>query len=286
VDRDTFEVLLRSHLRDDGLLKHKYIFQNALRCAEAAASEDVRKALAIELYRLKRADAADVADRMVGSEPDPEPIGMASESHSDAIQTPPSEEVAEPILDASESHPESIGNAPLEGMPSGCHPDAHGEGEGIGVSNCSDFGYVERSFSTSEKPPKAEKVEPPREDVEALCTHLRDRVRATGSKANITNAWRKQARLLLDADGRDLAEAHRLIDWYQTDEFWHDKILAMPKFREQYDKLRLKALRQERPRNLAVVNGGMSRADEKVQNYLDIGARLTSSPVPDRRELR
>lgn len=272
VDRDTFEVLLRTHLRDDGLLKHKYIFQNALRCAEAAASSDIRKALAIELYRLKRADAAEVADRMVGSEPDPDPDEMGFGSHSDAIQTPPSPTPVEPTPMPSESHPDPIENNPPQRVALECHSDRMGEGEGKGVSNCSEFGYVERSSSSSEKPPKAEKVEPLREDVEALCVHLRDRIIANGSKATVTNRWRTEARLLLDRDSRDFDKTIKLIDWCQDSPFWKPNILSMPKFREKYDQLRLQANAEYRPQHLAVVNGGLSRADQKVANYLSYGA--------------
>ena len=81
-----------------------------------------------------------------------------------------------------------------------------------------------------------------REDVQSLCQHLADRIVANGSKQpNIGKGWIDAARLLLDRDARDLDEAHRLIDWCQDDSFWRTNILSMPKFREKYDALRLKA---------------------------------------------
>jgi hypothetical protein len=82
---------------------------------------------------------------------------------------------------------------------------------------------------------------PPREDVEALCEHLRRRVVANGSKAEIVASWRTDARLLLDRDKRAVGEAHALIDWCQDDMFWRGNILSIPTFRKQYDKLRLQA---------------------------------------------
>jgi hypothetical protein len=81
----------------------------------------------------------------------------------------------------------------------------------------------------------------PRPDVEELCEHLHRLLVAKDVKVNITQEWRDSARLLLDRDGRDLAEARRLIDWCQRDDFWGKNILSMPKFRKQYDQLRLKA---------------------------------------------
>ena len=81
-----------------------------------------------------------------------------------------------------------------------------------------------------------------REDVQSLCQHLADRIVANGSKQpTIAKGWIDAARLLLDRDARDLDEAHRLIDWCQDDSFWRTNVLSMPKFREKYDALRLKA---------------------------------------------
>lgn len=81
-----------------------------------------------------------------------------------------------------------------------------------------------------------------REDVAALCSLLADLIAANGSKRpTVGTTWHTAARLLLDRDGRPYAEAERLIRWSQADEFWRTNVLSMPKFREQYDRLRLKA---------------------------------------------
>ncbi len=82
----------------------------------------------------------------------------------------------------------------------------------------------------------------PREDVMSLCVLLADLIERNGSKRpNIGKGWLDAARLMLDADGRDLEKAARLIRWCQDDEFWRSNILSMPKFREKYDQLRLAA---------------------------------------------
>jgi hypothetical protein len=85
--------------------------------------------------------------------------------------------------------------------------------------------------------------QPPRADVEQLCTHLADKIEVNGSKRpTITKAWRDEARRLLDIDARPLDKALALIDWCQNDTFWRSNVQSMPKFRKQYDQLRLKAL--------------------------------------------
>lgn len=84
--------------------------------------------------------------------------------------------------------------------------------------------------------------DPPREDVERLCTLLADLIEKNGSKRPpITQRWRDSARLLLDRDGRTEEQVTNCIHWCQADEFWHKNVLSMPKLREKYDQLRLHA---------------------------------------------
>jgi hypothetical protein len=81
-----------------------------------------------------------------------------------------------------------------------------------------------------------------RGDIDRICTHLADSIEANGSKRPmITKAWKDAARLMIDRDGRTEQDIHRCIDWCQRDEFWRANILSMPKLREKYDQLRLKA---------------------------------------------
>jgi hypothetical protein len=94
-------------------------------------------------------------------------------------------------------------------------------------------------------PSRGRKSEQPRADVDRLCERLADRIADNGRPAHLlgwpSDAWRRECRLLLDRDGRDPAEAERLIDWCQNDPFWRSNVLGMPKFRERYDQLRLRA---------------------------------------------
>lgn len=106
-------------------------------------------------------------------------------------------------------------------------------------------------------------------DVEQLCTRLRDRVIENGCKPpKITSAWRTSARLLLDTDHRPLQEALWMIDWCQRDEFWRPNVLSMPKFRDQYDQLVLKA-KAEVKRNRS---GGSGPGDRRGGRRVDVAA--------------
>jgi len=98
---------------------------------------------------------------------------------------------------------------------------------------------------TSRRKPKASDTAP-REDVEKLCNHLRDRIIENGSNPPaITKQWRDSARLLIDKDNRTFDQVMTCIDWCQSDEFWRGNIMSMPKLRSQYDQLRLAALKKK-----------------------------------------
>jgi hypothetical protein len=81
-----------------------------------------------------------------------------------------------------------------------------------------------------------------RDDVDRICKHLQAKIVENGSKRpNITQSWRREARLLLDRDGKTEQQIITAIDWCQADSFWKTNILSMPTLREKYDRIRLKA---------------------------------------------
>lgn len=83
----------------------------------------------------------------------------------------------------------------------------------------------------------------PRPDVDELCALLADLIEANGSKRpTISQEWRTECRRMLDLDKRDHAKTANLIRWSQADSFWRSNVMSMPKFREQYDRMRLQAL--------------------------------------------
>jgi hypothetical protein len=81
VDADTEEVLVRTLIRNDGVLKVPNVFKAALRQALSVEAPKLRQVLAGELRRLKREDAAKVADELfpIEFERDPDSIGNQSE---------------------------------------------------------------------------------------------------------------------------------------------------------------------------------------------------------------
>lgn len=89
--------------------------------------------------------------------------------------------------------------------------------------------------------PSSSEALPP--DAERLLTELEDLIESNGSKRpSRTKKNRDAARLLLARDKRPFGEAMELVRWCQRDSFWRSNILSMSKFREKYDRLRLKML--------------------------------------------
>lgn len=80
VDADSEEVLVRSLIRNDGVLKVPNVFKAALRAALNVESPKLREVLAGELRRLARDDADEAAQKLfpIESERDPELIGDQS----------------------------------------------------------------------------------------------------------------------------------------------------------------------------------------------------------------
>ena len=97
-------------------------------------------------------------------------------------------------------------------------------------------------------------VEDPRPDVDTVCDAMAASVnRRTGRTPRVTAAWRTQARLMIDRDGRSVDEIVRIIDWVEVDDFWRANVLSVPKLRQKFDTLRLQS---QRPR------GGQSQGGQ------------------------
>ena len=89
-------------------------------------------------------------------------------------------------------------------------------------------------------------VEDPRPDVDAVCDAMAASVqRRTGRAPRVTAAWRTQARLMIDRDGRTVDEVTRIIDWVEADDFWRANVLSLPKLRQKFDTLRLQSQRSQ-----------------------------------------
>ena len=114
----------------------------------------------------------------------------------------------------------------------------------------SERGRARDDEDTPEPTPIAEH----RPDVDAVCDAMAASVqRRTGRTPRVTTAWRTQARLMIDRDGRTVDEITRVIDWAEGNDFWRANVLSVPKLRQKFDTLRLQS---QRPR------GGQSQGGQ------------------------
>jgi hypothetical protein len=215
IDEESEEVLIRSFVRNDGLMKQPKMATAMATAHAGIASQVIRGVIVHELIRL-RDDLPDLHGW--GSERAKELLGLRSVNPSEY-----------PLGKGStKGNWTPFGNGSEKGFPTPVPTPA----------------TATSSLQTS----AIEIAEATRPDVGRLCERLADRIEANGAKRPaITARWRDAARLMLDADGHTEAEVTGAIDWCQADEFWRANVLSMPKLREKYDQLRLQAQRARPP---------------------------------------
>jgi hypothetical protein len=101
------------------------------------------------------------------------------------------------------------------------------------------------SVSSSSSHPNVSPIRRP--DVERLCELLADLIADNGVKRpTVTEAWRREMRLLIDRDGYPGEVVERVIRFVQADEFERANVLGVPKLRKRFAALKLKAERGDR----------------------------------------
>ncbi|MGW2371763.1 hypothetical protein [Kitasatospora sp. NPDC001683] len=235
VDEDTEELLVRSFVRNDGVWKQPQVMGAMVSGALEISSRLLRAALLAEVERIPLDELSDepgrkglsplqevsrhiAALRAAFREPDPKPPAAA-------LPEGGGEGVAEPLpegVEAGSTRARGRFPLPLPHSPSLLVADV-----------------VDIRSARSERP-----------DVEEACTLLADLIAANGTKRpNITKRWRDAARLMIDADKVALPDVLGAIRWSQNDEFWRSNILSMPKLRQKYPQLRLRAQAQQQRRH-------------------------------------
>ncbi|MEU4296425.1 hypothetical protein [Kitasatospora aureofaciens] len=234
VDEDSEELLVRSFVRNDGVWKQPQVMGAMVSGALEISSRRLRAALLAEVERIPLDELSDepgrkglsplqevsrhiAALRAAFYEPDPKPPAAA-------LHEGDEEGVAEPlpeVVEAGSTRARGRFPLPLPHSPSLLVADV-----------------VDIRSARQERP-----------DVEEACTLLADLIAANGTKRpNITKRWRDAARLMIDADKVALSDVLGAIRWSQADEFWRSNILSMPKLRQKYPQLRLRAQSQQQRR--------------------------------------
>lgn len=143
-DDDTEEALIRSYIRNDGVLKQPNIVKNALRCARAIESGYLRLAMAMELRKIGRGDSRALADEI-------DPEGTASEDFAEAH-----ERVLEEFPNPFETLPDAF---PENGRVSKPLSNPAGRGKGKGESLVRSYSPSTDKNRAPEKPDAAKSPE-------------------------------------------------------------------------------------------------------------------------------
>lgn len=232
IDEDSEEVLIRSFVRNDGVLTDNPKGAGAvLRALFAIGSRTLRNVVVEE------------AQRLLAEQPELASF-QAKNGGSELVKVLTQEPKDRPGIDvASTSDRRPNGDAIAD-----THPD--GTADGIDarstpdplVPNTSHLLPEETTTTTTSSatasPTEATK---PRPEIQRLCDLLSDLVADRGSKRPKASAQYDPCRLMLDRDHRTVEQIEWLIRWSQADPFWHQNIRSMAKLREQWDTLRLKA---------------------------------------------
>lgn len=114
-DEDTDELFVRAYMRTTEVTRYPQYLKSALKCAVMVASPKLRRELAIELRRLRKPEANQVADEIDPTDPDPD------------------DTVTEPCENPSDTVPEGCENGSSTVNPSGTVPEPSRERVRVGV---------------------------------------------------------------------------------------------------------------------------------------------------------
>lgn len=104
-------------------------------------------------------------------------------------------------------------------------------------------------------------VEVLREDVSAVVDCFSACLTRNDVKHTVGKRWHDAARLLIDRDGYTVEQINWISQWATVDQFWKGNILSLPKLREKFEQLKIRAL-SEREKVQAVVSSTPSYWDD------------------------
>lgn len=98
-----------------------------------------------------------------------------------------------------------------------------------------------------EEEAKASSPEGPRPDIDQVIQGFSELLKANDVKHKPAKTWHTATRLLIDKDGYTPEQILYVARYATTDEFWKSNILSLPKLRDKFEALKLKAQAAARP---------------------------------------
>lgn len=99
-----------------------------------------------------------------------------------------------------------------------------------------------------EEEAKASSPETVRPDIDGIIQGFSDLLKANDVKHKPGQSWHTAARLLIDKDGYTPDQIMFVARFATNDDFWKSNILSIPKLREKFEALKIKAQAQARPK--------------------------------------
>lgn len=119
-----------------------------------------------------------------------------------------------------------------------------------------------QSRPSNKEEAKASSSEPERPDVERVINSFSELLKANDIKHKPGQTWRTAARLLIDRDGYTPDQILYVARYATADEFWKSNILSLPKLREKFEALKIKAQAANNPQPQRMDRSAMLRAKE------------------------
>lgn len=98
-----------------------------------------------------------------------------------------------------------------------------------------------------------------RADVQGVISSFSELLKANDVKHKPGKAWTDAARLLIDKDGYTPEQILYVARFATTDEFWRSNILSLPKLREKFEALKIKAQAHNNPQPMMRPTGSQVR---------------------------
>jgi len=215
VDEESEEVLIRSFIKHDGLIKQPKLVVSMMNAYAAIASRLIREVLAFEVQKLRKA----------------EPTLKIWEAKQ-----------AQTLLRAKGTDirlcPELTPNGG-QGFTPAFTPNAD-QSQGLPTSTTTSTATLNTSSAISSQT----------KEIFDLCGQLADAVEVNLKaksknpekviRPEISKAWVTQMNLLIHKDGHEIDEVREIIEWAVNDEFWSSNVMSPAKLRKQFDQLILK----------------------------------------------
>ncbi|MBT2503001.1 hypothetical protein [Curtobacterium sp. ISL-83] len=120
------------------------------------------------------------------------------------------------------------------------------------------------------------------EDVVYLCDLLAALIRGNGNKVGTVGVtWWSAADRLMRLDGYTREQVEWVMRWTQANEFWQANVLSMPKFREQFDQLKTRAVNEKQKRRESQQRS-LTNAEQAAVDYQQLygGSDESGRSVP------